>query len=383
MAFRLRYWILAVGVWIALIALWLVPPRPRPARSPEIRPQEVVRYDALKREARRTQDVLERTRWSDSLATLATTGPDGVVVGGDPDRIDAATLRRVRDELAAQVDPGSDVTVGFFVLAKKASAGTVVPVDTRSSMETYVGTRGGRAYCLRVLVTGGGGNVVANYLRSVSGAHATKLSDVCRLVARYGLPGPDIESWLEDGATTFAAEASAEPPARRRIWPWARDMSFHLGQRWNPYGQPSLYSDQCMASIAEGCGQVFLHPLAGDRDPMDYGWVTRHSPALAIGETSWGSAFGPIDDYVLSDLESQFGRDAFARFWTSDAPVEEAFRTAFGVTPGDWMLDWLGRNVRLSTSGPRLPLRAGVGVVLTLVLCALAVGAVSRRRKVT
>jgi hypothetical protein len=377
----MRHWIAAVGAWLALVAVWLLPPEPRAPRVPDARAPEVVRYDALKRQARRARDVLQRMRWSDSLSALVASSPEHVLVGAPRGWIEGDTLDLLREALASRVDRESRVTVGFFVLATGQMGAPGIPVDTRTTWETYVGSRDGRAYCLRALVTGSGPAVARSFLRSSRRSDlSADLAGVCRLVARYGLPGPDVMRWLTDGGTAFAARTSDGAPRQRPIRPWSRPRAFPLGSRWNAYGLTSVPAEQCLAQEVSGCARVFLDPSVGDDDPGGYLWLARHSPALAVGDRSWRSAFASLDDYVLSDLENRFGRRAFARFWTSEAPVEEAFRTAFGVAPGPWMLSWLGDNTRLSTAGPGLPMKDGLGAALALLLCALVAAMVVRRR---
>jgi hypothetical protein len=60
------------------------------------------------------------------------------------------------------------------------------------------------------------------------------------------------------------------------------------------------------------------------------------------GIETWARSdhFGVAESFLLSDLESEFGPVRFARFWSSDAPVVEAFREAFGVPAGEWMEGW-------------------------------------------
>ncbi len=62
----------------------------------------------------------------------------------------------------------------------------------------------------------------------------------------------------------------------------------------------------------------------------------------------------------MSDLEAEFGRDRFARFWTSDQSVEDAFAAAFDEPIGAWTMRWAQDRMGPQKSGSihRPPVRA-------------------------
>jgi hypothetical protein len=105
------------------------------------------------------------------------------------------------------------------------------------------------------------------------------------------------------------------------------------------------------------------------------------SPALAVGDDT--GVLGPEALLLLADLEADFGPEAFGRFWRSDAPVEMAFRDAFGIDVGPWVLSWVDRIYGTVPAGPRL---AGSTTTwplgLTLALFAAIAILFSRRRRV-
>ena len=70
MATGMKLWIALVAVGSLGIAVWQLPPSaPEPASRGEASPEET-RARELLRDVRRTHDVLQRTRWADSLTDL-------------------------------------------------------------------------------------------------------------------------------------------------------------------------------------------------------------------------------------------------------------------------------------------------------------------------
>ena len=103
------------------------------------------------------------------------------------------------------------------------------------------------------------------------------------------------------------------------------------------------------------------------------GWQGAYASRNALG---WGARF------FLADMVVEFGRDRFARFWTSDAPLEEAFEQAMETPLDEWTMRWARRY----HGTPRTTGRFSSGsVLLSLLLAGVFVGAAgvySRRRQV-
>ena len=89
----------------------------------------------------------------------------------------------------------------------------------------------------------------------------------------------------------------------------------------------------------------------------------------------WGRAHT-----VLATAEAMYGSEAFARFWRSDAPVDDAFRAAFGVDLGDWVLARVSERVRITRAGPALSATALLGSLLVLLL-SVGVAVVAQRAR--
>jgi hypothetical protein len=91
---------------------------------------------------------------------------------------------------------------------------------------------------------------------------------------------------------------------------------------------------------------------------------------------------GYFDAHMIADLANEFGRERFQRFWTSEAPLAEAFEDAFGVDMGEWNLQRVSELVEIRRAGPAVRMGEGVGAFLLFSLFAVIAGAWARRRRV-
>ncbi len=71
----------------------------------------------------------------------------------------------------------------------------------------------------------------------------------------------------------------------------------------------------------------------------------------------------------MGDLEAEFGRDRFARFWTSDQTVEDAFVTAFGEPIGVWTMRWAQDRMGYQKAGPSTDAQSVLLTLVTLLAC--------------
>jgi hypothetical protein len=83
----------------------------------------------------------------------------------------------------------------------------------------------------------------------------------------------------------------------------------------------------------------------------------------------------------MSDLEGEFGRDRFARFWTSDQPVEDAFVSAFDEPIEMWTMRWAQDRMGYQKAGPSTDLLSILLSLITLLACVgIATGTAARRQ---
>ncbi len=388
MSTGMKVWTGLAALGVMTVAAWMMPPSATVRRAAtEMEPEEALARD-LRREVRRSHDILQRMRWADSLTSQAlATAVDGVAVGGAPRSVQAGTLDSVRvrieDELALAGVEQPKAVVGFFVQPRNHAGLERVPRDTRSASETYMGESGGTAYCYRVLVTRASVSPHNSEIRRYYWTEDESFSNLlggCRIVAQYGLPGPAVRRWLERGALGFADEP-AYGPARRpgwlgtpRNWPFGRSV---------PSWARDLEMDRCLAGIPEACELVVLDPLTRQGEvEADVLHVIERSPVSGIGRVIFQSPFGSADDYLLGDVAAEFGVQRFADFWTSDRDVPEAFEAAFGVTLGEWVAEWSNAHFARTAAGPAISRAAASGTIMLMTLCALFAGVWARRRRV-
>ncbi len=387
MAPTLKLWIGLAVAGLALVSAVFLPPASSPVRQlPQRLPQEV-RVTSLAEDAARTSALIRRMRWMDSLPALALAAArDGLAVGGDPRLVTPEQLDTIRtllrDELSTVLRTGDPVVVGYYVQAPNF-AGEVNDhyEDFRTRLELFAGRVDGTPYCLLLDMRGvplKGATLDA--WRDAEGTRHSDLLHACRLVAAYGLPGPEVRAWLARGGFRYAERSAAAQEPREAAPPYQDVFGRRsFGWRWG-----SLTPDRCVAGQPDACVDLFLERTDAAIDPFDGTSVAQDFPL------SLGSALAPprapaLTDaarYLLSDLEREHGPDAFRRFWTSDQDVPAAFAKAFGEPVGAWTVRWVAIHVGLQRGGPSLPRRGWLGMVLLLLAAAFAGGVWQRRRAV-
>ncbi len=84
----------------------------------------------------------------------------------------------------------------------------------------------------------------------------------------------------------------------------------------------------------------------------------------------------------MGDLEAEFGGERFARFWTSDQDVEEAFAAAFGEPIEMWTMRWAQDRMGAQKAGPSTDLLSVLLTLVTLLACVGIATATATRRRV-
>ena len=414
MAFGMKHWFGLTAAGMVMVSVWHLPPEAFPPRPTHERLPEAVRAEGLRNEISRADRILQRVRWSDSLSVYTVTNAvDGFAVGypsGVPReqyydhyaatgeylegvlivnfshdgqaRFEEAARREI-----ASLDRRADVLLGYYFV-DGVSGSVLGRYGNDGGFDTYVGEVDGQAYCMRVAMSGGFGDGILVRASRGDGPYgpregANTLS-YCRQFLRHGLPGEYITDWLGGVGLDYAAAGTTEPDPTE---PWfSRGRHTYFGVK----GGLSNYSwrdrkievDQCLAGMVDGCLAVFTGARTmGATQASAY--RADRSPAIRVGDTNWGTApFGPWGDHILSDLEEEFGSDAFHSFWASDEPVEIAFQDAFGMDAGDWMVGWVHTYLVVSPPGPRLTKSAALGGMLAVSFFAALAGAWARRRRV-
>lgn len=370
MAFGMKQWIGVTVTGLALVAVWRLPPESPDPRMEQLRTAEAIRHDGLRTEVRTAEGILHRIMWADSLSALTLEEADGgiaVLSPGDTEGI-ADQRRRLAERIRRQIDgraPESPRMLFGYAVQPHDHRRDDGALSPRGRTETYVGTRGGVAYCLQVRVAERG-SVPAALAARVTGTDRTlpRTDDLgpCRYYLSYGFAGPFIQEWLEDGAIELAYEGGGAASTVE-----VEDSPF----TWMPFasafflGGGDVDLNRCRTGLASECADFFERPgqyylTEQQRE------IVRRSPATSIGSPSASGTVINDEEHILADLEAEFGRDAFARFWTSEEEVGVAFEAAFGVDAGSWLVAWLERTTGVHRPGPGLPRNASSGAMLTL-----------------
>ncbi len=385
MAPALKLWIGSTLVGAALLSIATLPPSVMQISTLPQRLPEEVRFSTLRADASRTTALIRRMRWLDSLPALAVaTARDGLAVGGDPGLVRPEDLAQTRELLRrelSQVPRGDENgVVGFFFQPPYfASAGTGF-LDTRPRFELYAGRLGDTPWCLVLYLTdhSWGPGAIGPW-QDASGTRHSDLLQACRIVAAHGMPGPHIRDWLARGAFRFAQRAAPPEGTAKPTTVAVRDP---FGRRMYSWDRHDLTPQLCLSGTAAACGDLVLRGDGGGDDPE--GGVLADLPEGLGANFLWDlpPVLTDAARYLLSDLEREYGADAFDRFWTSDEDVTAAFQGAFGESLDAWAAGWVATYVGHETYGPGLPRRATLGTTLLLLLGALAGGMWHRRRAV-
>ena len=386
MAFRMKHWIGLVVVGMTLAAIAKLPPSSLFSRGAAVTSNVRIRYSRLQNDFRWTAEALLRLRWSDSLSALTlASAEERIAVGLHPsdDVTEAmaqaleATVRREVRALPRYV-PG--VVFGYFRLPFHLGRTADLRTSGRSRTETYVGTRDGIDYCLQVRVER---NLMSAIRNALDGSGRvppiTGVTGVCRLYLQYGMAGPGVQDWLEAGGAALAIEKGDKPStsqvaARANsqliLAPPLLRQSRAFGFNVLSGGNRPIEADQCRAGIESACGTLFLSPAMANPRAQREIEIVRRSPVMSIGGAPLVRSVAYDEEYLLADLEAEFGADAFLSFWTSTQGVPEAFESAFDVGVGEWMTTWVDSVIGTIPPSPALPRSASSGSLFAIGLLA-------------
>ena len=370
MAIGLKQWIGIVSVGCVLMAVAALPPRtldddPRPL------PPAQARYSEVLRDVRRVAGAVAGRVWVDSLSAVAVADArEGLALGVPEGRWMAEEdLDEWRQRLNGQLDTLSrradGVVLGFYHVVSSAE----VPPASR----TFAGTLDDTTYCLQVAPT-----------RSLveAGSRRAWRSElgVCRLYAKYGMAGSRVQQWLRAGnAWAGAYSRPGRDPGNRRDWGRLSELPapvFGMNRVFASFGSAPLALQRCVAGHTDACRDVLLENAAF-RAARSAG----NAEELAMAPEEELLTWSAISPYLLSDLEGQFGEDAFLRFWTSEEPVDAAFEAAFGLGAGEWTLGWVDAEMGLDEAGPGLMPGTVLSTLAALMVLGAAVSLTQTRRR--
>lgn len=389
MAFGMKQWSGWVAMGCALLAVAQLPPDPfdggRGVRRPPL--QEEFRYRTLRDEVLRSQTLLRRIRWSDSLpGLLAAEARDGWTFrteGTLPPGPTALLQAELRQSVEQIPDRRADVLLGAFV--QRWERRTLDATHPGPARDVLFGRRDGVPYCIAVDVgpalSGTAELRTVFRQRNPDGSRGASTLGICRWIAELGLPGPHVTQWLRTGGSLFGEEASSLGSLTFRA-PW------NYGGMWRrgPFGlgwQPSR-EDGCLAGLAEACADFFIHPTAST--PTTVVAERRQDPIVTSSDRAWfawRTAFGnPRWATLLGALYEEFGRERTEAFWTSESEVPTAFRDAFQVEVGAWVAGRVRQDRSYVPRGPLPRLRGTLWALLLVAACGGVASVAGTRRRV-
>jgi hypothetical protein len=190
----------------------------------------------------------------------------------------------------------------------------------------------------------------------------------CRLYAAFGNPGAGVRAWLAQSAYLPAARSS-------RIF--ASWWEYGSMPEWLHFGYV-----ECAAGNADRCREILWSRPGDDRRPVRF--TEFDVPGVVMGAPYFDprDPLGPSGPTYLADMLAHYGRDRFARFWASDAPLEQAFADAMGEPIERWTMQWAQAEIGVPNVGPRMRAMPALLSVLVSLAVVGAAGALSRLRQV-
>jgi len=288
----------------------------------------------------------------DSIVPLLPREPRVVVE--TPTHLNEASLRLLHERVQQDIGDHPKAVVGVYVIPYYTGIHQAMTQSTQLTSVMLTGTRE-RPYCIVATETQPpprSGLMIGPDKLAPDGSLLT----ACGFWARYGAPGSNIKAWLDRGGYDFA---------NRKINPsyideyYVRETLFGASVR---YYFGSKDGEECFSGQTEACARGVLDtvPRSLRSGVANVYPTSNHWTHLMSGEA-----------VLMHELEAEFGSERFARFWTSDADVTNAFKDAFGIELGVWVRDWFARKYGTRRAGPSVPADS---LLLSLLTIGLVVG---------
>jgi hypothetical protein len=216
----------------------------------------------------------------------------------------------------------------------------------------------------------------------------------CLLYATYGVPGPQVENWLDN--TDWLAARSMAPSHASPSWIGEFQYTYHGGPmavgmfgypadlRWQVRSRLSDDAIACIGGATARCATGLLHGVSSM--PEDSVWhqhvidVQSYAVSYGVARTN---TLGPASGWVLSDMIHDLGPQRFAEFWRSSDSVPAAFASAAHEPLDDWLYRWATRTYGRDVRGPWVEARAPVAGLVVVILALLVAAGFARERRVT
>jgi len=370
-AVTLSRWIAIAALACLLVAVAYLPPQPSAFEYnlPSAASPEDARLNLINHARQRTEELLTSLRSHDSLRAAVRAGDtrmgDVTLVFRGPVRAERAQAIRRALERVWQQAHGPDGTRLLLLIEVRAS---------RQYTTTYVLPQAldGRTCAVSFTI-----DPSIQWVRLNSVMGAADIDQVlqeslgpCLYYAAFGLPGPHVEQWLLQRSFKLANSGNWHGPPPRTRWE----------------GQPldMVFSNMSFDAAACTAGRLGRCRTAVEHTNNEENFPVRPEPERLVGvfqRSYWPRNF-LSDDYYLASLVREMGRDRFAQFWRSTAPLDSAFRSAFGQSIETWTTHWArGFVPEMPPFGPApRPIAVLFAVGVATVAVAVAAAAVMRRQ---
>jgi len=344
----------ALGVlaaMVACLALWSLlgstpgVDRMRRRSGPEKAAEQALRDSAV-RLGRQVGTAALLDRVDSALKSQVAGADQAVIILGT---VTPAT--RVAESLFVSVPRRADPAVPTRLVLLELSPGESLPRGTLTTFAVLPGATAGER-CTIVHAPYPGDTILDRYYaedwrRQPWGGAV----GACWYLSEFGPPGPGIRAWLD---SRYWDVASGLPPYRRFFEP-REDASESgsmldrvFGDLRELFYRESVMLEACANRRPELCEAAFLQtPYPPGQFPAGVvgGW--RFLRYAGQGNGAWmfempSYAKGSLLALMVDDL----GPTRFAEFWTSTAPVGEAFASVAGMSLGQWYRVQLRRQLR-------------------------------------
>ena len=359
---KLSRWIATAALACLLVAVAYLPPQPSAFEytPPSAPSPEDARLNLINNARQRTEELLTSLRSHDSLRAMVRAGGtrmgDVTLVFHGPVRADRAQAIRRALERVWQQAHGPDGTRLLLLVEVRASRRYTTTYALPQALD-------GRTCAVSFTIDP---TIQWVRLNSVMGAadidQALQESlGPCLYYAAFGPPGPQIEQWLLQRSFKLANSAD---------WHGALPRS-----RWEDVQKEVVFSNMSFDALACTAGRLERCRSAVEHTNNEENFRVRPQAARVAGvfqRAYWPRNF-VSDDYYLASLVREMGRDRFAQFWRSTAPLDSAFRSAFGQSIETWTTHWARGFV--PKPPPFGPAPRPIAVLFSVALAAAAIAA--------
>ena len=339
--------VVALGAVFARSALPRGPaslPVPR-GRSPEWAAVAALR-DSVTRLARLVLTDATRDRVDSALRSYpADQVPRVVVIGDGKAAVVAAHAPALLDSLGFPARPMVPVRMALLEAPERLQR-----AHGGLSNFTMLPTSAGPSGCTSVRVVSPGEEDDADQRWGAQRRSWVGSLGPCWYLARFGPPGPAVRAWLDarywDVARDVPPHREPDPLSDEALAP-SNVLLRILGAIPSNFAGGSATLERCATTRPDLCEVALLNsPYRSGLLPVgivESEWViasNRASYDWLTGVPLWAA------QSVLATMVDDLGPARFTAFWTSEAPVAEAFESATGMSIGQWFGDRLQRGLR-------------------------------------